>query len=184
MESAALLGLTEAACRFDASRKEPFMAFAAKRIRGAILDHLRQNDVLSRRVRCEVRLVAKATWELEKKLGRPATDSEIAAAMGVDEAKFHQDEGDRRIAVIHLDELGGELADVVTTCAEVCESQRRRASLMQALRVLDDRMRMILSYYYREGLGLREIGTILGVTESRVCQLHSQALSLLRGLLS
>ncbi|MCP4448573.1 MAG: FliA/WhiG family RNA polymerase sigma factor [Myxococcales bacterium] len=185
VESAALLGLTEAATRYDTTRQEPFMAFAAKRVRGAILDHLRKNDILSRRARQGARRVAEATRDLEAELGRAPIDAEIAAAMGMSEMAFNRAYANiREAAVIHLDDLRGELSDGHRTGANVGERQRRKAALITALEVLDEREQMVLSCYYREGLTLREIGTILGVTESRVCQLHTQALSMLRNRLS
>ncbi len=185
VESAAMLGLTEAASRYDTTREEPFMAFAAKRVRGAILDHLRKNDILSRRARQGARRVAEASRELEAKLGRSATDGEIAQSMGMTEMKFNQTYASvREASVIHLDDLRVELANSNHTGREIGEKQRRKAALMKALEVLDEREQMVLSCYYREGLTLREIGTILGVTESRVCQLHTQALQLLRAKLS
>lgn len=184
IESAALLGLTEAASRYDVGREEPFMAFASKRVRGAILDHLRKNDILTRRARQGARRVAEATRELEASLGRGATDAEIAASMGLDEATFSQTYAHiREAAVIHLDDLRSELS-ASDSNADVADRQRRKAALMQALEGLGEREQMVLSCYYREGLTLKEIGVILGVTESRVCQLHTQALSVLRNRLS
>lgn len=185
VESAALLGLTEAATRYDTSRQEPFMAFAAKRVRGAILDHLRKNDILSRRARQGARRVAEAVRALEAEFGRAPTDAEIAASMGMTEMAFNRAFANvREASVIHLDDLRGELPDGGRGGADVGETQRRKTALMTALEVLDEREQMVLSCYYREGLTLREIGTILGVTESRVCQLHTQALSMLRAKLS
>ncbi len=185
VESAALLGLTEAATRYDTSRQEPFMAFAAKRVRGAILDHLRKNDILSRRARQGARRVAEAVRALEAEFGRAPTDAEIAASMGMTEMAFNRAFANvREASVIHLDDLRGELPDGGRGGADVGETQRRKTALMTALEVLDERELMVLACYYREGLTLREIGTILGVTESRVCQLHTQALSMLRAKLS
>lgn len=184
VESAAMLGLTEAATRYDTSREEPFMAFAAKRVRGAILDHLRKNDILSRRARQGARRVSDATRELEGTLGRAATDGEIAAAMGMSEMKFNETYAClREAAVIHLDDLRTELADGSANGLDTADKQRLKAALMQALDTLDERAQMVLSCYYRDGLTLREIGVILGVTESRVCQIHTHALSLLRSRL-
>lgn len=181
VESAALLGLTEAASRYDMGRQEPFMAFAAKRVRGAILDHLRKNDILSRRARQGARQVTEATRDLEVKLGRPPSDGEIAAAMGMTETKFHETYANLRgAAVIHLDDLRSELAEGSVSGTDNADKQRLKSALMQALEVLDEREQIVLSCYYRDGLTLREIGAILEVTESRVCQLHTQALSALR----
>ncbi len=184
LESSALLGLTEAASRYDTGRGEPFSAFALKRIRGAVLDHLRRSDILGRHDRRRVRLAAKATRELEAKLGRSVSDAEIAASMGIDKAKFDQFyAGAREAVVVHLDDLS-RLVESGPAGAEIVESQRRKAALMHAIGVLSERDRIILYHYYRHGLGLREIGEILGLTEGRICQLHAKALLVLRGLLS
>lgn len=189
LESAAMLGLTEAAHRYDASREEPFMAFATKRVRGAILDHLRRDDVLTRRDRQAARRVAEATRELEAEHGRPASNSEIAQKIGVSDAEFHADyAGLRDAAVVPLEDLsglstqaGGLLAELPTN---VVARQQIRAALVRALAKLDERALLVLACYYQEGLTLREIGELLGVTESRVCQLHSQTLRTLREQLS
>lgn len=183
VECAALLGLTEAAERYDAGRAEPFMAFAGKRVRGAILDHLRQNDLLSRRARRGAREVAEVAHRLTGELGRAATDSDIAEAMGLSDDELYERYGRAREAtVVHLDELRGELAD--HGAAGAAELEHRKAALVRALADLDERSLQVLSLYYRDGLTLREIGSVLGVTESRVCQLHTQALRQLRERLS
>jgi len=185
VESAALLGLTEAASRYDTSRQEPFMAFAAKRVRGAILDHLRKNDILSRRARQGARKVLEVACELEASLGRAPTDAEIASSMGMTELAFNRAYSCIRAAtVIHLDDLRGELCQDGRDGILVGETQRRKSALMRALEILDDREQMVLSCYYREGLTLKEIGALLGVTESRVCQIHTHALASLRIRLS
>ena len=160
------------------------MALAAKRVRGAILDHLRKNDILSRRARQGARRVAEVSRGLEATLGRAATDGEIAQSMGMTEMKFNQTYASvREASVIHLDDLRVELSSSGSR-QEVGEKQRRKAALMSALDILDEREQMVLSCYYRDGLTLKEIGSILGVTESRVCQLHTQALASLRTRLS
>lgn len=182
IESAALLGLTEAASRYDSERSEPFMAFAAKRVRGAILDHLRRNDILTRRGRQSARHIEEASRELEGELGRAPTDAEVAELMGISEQKFSQTcARTREAAVIYLDDLRAELGDTQheEACA-VADRQRRRAALLRALGILEERELMVLSMYYQDGLTLREIGAILGVTESRVCQIHTLALRRLR----
>lgn len=189
LESAAMLGLTEAAHRYDASRKEPFMAFATKRVRGAILDHLRRDDVLTRRDRQAERRVAEATRELEAEHGRPASNSEIAEKMGMSEAEFHADyAGLRAAALVPLEDMSGlaihEAGAPADMPTDVVVRQQLRAALVRALAKLDERALLVLACYYQEGLTLREIGELLGVTESRVCQLHSQTLRTLREQLS
>jgi RNA polymerase sigma factor for flagellar operon FliA len=182
IESAALLGLTEAACRYDDSRSEPFMGFATKRIRGAILDHLRRNDLLTRRGRQAARLVADMARTIEAELGQPATDSDIAERLGLSESEFQSAYANVRDAgmtsVEDVDALPQSAAAI--TPLEHIERQQIRAALMRALTRLDERARIIVSCYYQDGLTLREIGQILGITESRVCQIHTQALATLR----
>lgn len=186
VESAALLGLTEAACRYDGSRNEPFMAFASKRVRGAILDHLRRNDLLTRRGRQEARRVADAVRELEAERGGPVSDYDVAAKMGITEDEFNASyAGLREATIVQLDELNQlSLSATSITPMECVERQQIRAALARALSNLDERELLVLACYYQEGLTLREIGDMLGVTESRVCQIHTQALRTLRDQLS
>ncbi len=182
VESAALLGLTEAAARYDETRREPFMAFAAKRVRGAILDLLRKSDMLTRRARRDARKVADTTRALEAELGRTASDAEIASQLGVSDEEFTSTYARvRDVSVVHLEELSSVPVQATSgTPFECIERQQLKAALSRALEGLDERALLVLSCYYKEGLTLREIGAILGVTESRVCQLHTQALRLLR----
>ena len=186
IESAALLGLTEAASRYDKSRNEPFMAFATKRVRGAILDHLRRNDWLTRRGRQEARRLADTEKQLEAEYGRAVSDSEIAEKMGISDDEFStQYAALREATVVHLEELPVLPENATSgTPTECIERQQVRAALMRALENLEKRELLILMFYYQEGLTLREIGQMLGVTESRVCQLHSQTLRTLRNQMS
>ncbi len=186
VESAALLGLTEAATRYDDSRSEPFMAFASKRVRGAILDHLRRNDLLTRRGRQEARRIASTARKLEAEYGRAVSDSEIAAKLGISDEEFGTTYATLRDAsVVHLEELNMLPLSITSgTPMECIERQQIRAALVRALENLDERSLLVLACYYQEGLTLREIGEILGVTESRVCQIHTQTLRTLRSQLS
>ncbi len=186
VESAALLGLTEAASRYDDSRSEPFMAFASKRVRGAILDHLRRNDLLTRRGRQEARRIANTARRLEIEHGRAVSDSEIAAKLGMSDEEFSTSYASLRDAsVVHLEELNVLPLSITSgTPMECIERQQIRAALARALESLDERSLLVLAFYYQEGLTLREIGEFLGVTESRVCQIHTQTLRTLRNQLS
>jgi len=177
IESAALLGLTEAARRYDDTRSEPFMGFATKRIRGAILDHLRSIDLLTRRGRRAARLVADTAR---------AIDSDLAKRMGLSEAEFQSVYGNvRDAAMTSVDDWDAlPQSSTASTPLEDIERQQIRAGLVRALAKLDDRGRVILACYYQEGLTLREIGQMLGITESRVCQIHTQTLAILREQLS
>jgi RNA polymerase sigma factor for flagellar operon FliA len=186
IESAALLGLTEAARRYDDTRSEPFMGFATKRIRGAILDHLRSIDLLTRRGRRAARLVADTARAIEAETGHAATDSDLARRMGLSEAEFQSVYGNvRDAAMTSVDDWDAlPQSSAASTPLEDIERQQIRAGLVRALAKLDDRARVILACYYQEGLTLREIGQMLGITESRVCQIHTQTLAILRQQLS
>jgi RNA polymerase sigma factor FliA len=185
LEGAAMLGLTEAASRFDSSRGEPFVAYAAKRVRGAILDELRRHDVLTRRGREGARRLAEATRAVEARTGRPAASEEIAREMDVsleEVARFKARL--QAAAVVSLDDLPAGRATEDDSPAEMYAHAEDKARLVEALRGLPERDAMILSMCYQDGLTLKEIGEILGVTESRVCQLRSRSLRQLRAALA
>ena len=186
VESAALLGLTEAASRYDDQRNEPFIAFAKKRIRGAVLDHLRRIDHLSRRCRQDARRVVDATRRLEARCGRPVTEREVAAEMGLSEEEIRSAYRSLQAdSTVELDESVEMLVSLNRqTPSEIMERQQQRAALVQALKSLEQRTQLIIALYYQEGLTLNEIGQILNVTESRVCQLRTQALHELRAQLT
>ena len=182
LESAALFGLTEAANRYDPTRGEPFAAYASKRVRGAILDELRRNDILTRRGRESAKRLAAATRAVEANVGRPATTEEVAREMGLSLEEVSQ----RRArlatpALVSLDELH-EVPRASADAApdrEFARSEEKRA-LIEALKTLSKRDLQILSMYYQDGLTLKEIGYIMGVSESRVCQLRGRILGKLR----
>jgi RNA polymerase sigma factor FliA len=183
--SAAMVGLAEAAERYDASRGEPFIAFATKRVRGAVLDELRRGDPLSRSARRSARQLGETLRSLEQKLGRPPEDHEVAAALGIDVEEY-QDE----LAVLtHISTVGLDAADSASTGGLACgepspatqlEQVQNLELLTRALKSLGDRDAQLLSLYYNEEFTYAEIGELMGVTESRVCQLHGRALARLR----
>ena len=183
--SAAMVGLAEAAERYDATRGEPFIAFATKRVRGAVLDELRRGDPLSRSARRSARQLGETMRALEQKLGRPPEDSEVAAALGVDVEEYQDD-----LAMLtHISTVGLDAADGGSGGAVACSGPSPATELEQAqtlqilargLRSLAVRDAQILSLYYNEDFTYAEIGELLGVTESRVCQLHGRALARLR----
>jgi len=181
--AAAMVGLTEAADRYDSTRGEPFVAFAEKRIRGAVLDELRRGDLLPRRARTAANKMGHTISDLEQKLGRSPEDEEVAAALGVGVDKFRDELAElTHVAIVELDgkEHGGKLEDRAPSPATVAERAELVARLRAALDAIPERDALILSLYYVEDFNYVEIGEVLGVSESRVCQLHSRALARLR----
>lgn len=186
-----MTGLLEALTRFDPSRNDSFPAFARFRIRGAILDQLRALDWVPRSVRDKAEGMARATSECEARLGRPATESELAAALGLSLPRYREALRDiAPVTVIGLDEAGDADAAACSTAAPDAEPlggllQRERAGrVADAIRGLPEREQVLLSLYYRDDLTMKEVGAVLGITESRVSQLHTQALLRLRAQLA
>lgn len=182
---AAMIGLTEAADRYDPSRGEPFVGFAEKRVRGAVLDELRRGDLLPRRVRGAARKVTGVIAGLEQALGRSPEDEEVARALGVSVAEYR----DELALLAHVgfvefngQEGDGDLEAAGTSPEAATERVQLVARLNACLGELPERDATVLSLYYVEELGLAEVGEVLGVSESRVCQLHARAIVRLRAL--
>jgi RNA polymerase sigma factor FliA len=180
----AMLGLTEAADRYDPTREEPFVAFAERRIRGAVLDELRRGDILPRRVRATQRKIGETMHKLEAELARPASDEEIAARLGVTLEVYHQDlERLASVSFVALDE--GEVdrrQDLAMSPQPLAEAERRQLAerLESGIAKLPERDALVLSLYYVDDLTYAEVAQALSVSESRVCQLHGRALARLR----
>ena len=183
---AGMLGLLEAASNYAANRGASFETYAGIRIRGAMIDALRKLDWAPRSVHRKARAVAAAMREIEKETGRDAKDSEIATKMGVGLEEYHsivRDAATCRLA--SLDDATATATapdDSADPFREVAD-EGFRASLAQAIEALPEREKLVMSLYYTEGLNLKEIGAVLKVTESRVCQLHGQALVRLKARL-
>jgi RNA polymerase sigma factor for flagellar operon FliA len=177
-----VVGLIDAIEKFEPDRGLQFQTYAIPRIRGAILDALRAGDWVPRGVRAKVREVERAQSKLEAALGRMPTEREIAAELGVTLAELRETlSRAANTAVASLDEIGGPGADYLAPAAPAVEDMDddMRAALAQVLRQLPERDQIIIALYYYEQLTLAEIGQVLGVTESRVSQLHTRsALSL------
>jgi RNA polymerase sigma factor FliA len=181
--AAAMVGLTEAADRYDTTRSEPFVAFAEKRIRGAVLDELRRGDLLPRRARTTANRMGQVIARLEQKLGRRPEDEEVAEAMGVSVEKFRDELAElSHVTIIDIEGPGGgaHVEDGQPSPSTKVERAQIVGRLKEALGEIPERDAQVLSLYYVEDFNYVEIGEVLGVSESRVCQLHSRALARLR----
>lgn len=185
-----MLGLLDAIDRFESGMGAQFETYAAQRIRGAMLDGLRESDWLPRSLRRDFRRIEDAIAQLEQEHGRPPAEKELAVALGVSLAEYQrmlQDaRGHQLISFEDLVEEGDEdflerhLVDDSNEPSRLLEDESLRAALVQGIEVLPEREKLMMALYYEQDLNLREIGEVLGVTESRVCQLHSQAVARLR----
>lgn len=194
-----IFGLIDAIDKYDQSRNIKFETYAISRIRGAIIDELRAIDWVPRSVRAKARQVEKAYGDLENKLKRPPSDAEIAAEMGIEieelNAIYTQLSSVSLIALDELMSVDGEKGDrlsLVETLedtktegpVEMFESEEMKSILTGAINRLPEREKIVVTLYYYEGLTLAEIGQVLGVTESRICQMHTKAVLALRGKIS
>jgi RNA polymerase sigma factor for flagellar operon FliA len=179
---AGLIGLMEAASHYDAAQGASFETYAGIRVRGAMLDEVRRYDWAPRSVHRKARAVAEAMREVEQARGRDAEDAEVAKTMGVSLDEYHQilqDASACKLFSIDSEEgeaIGDMLSDERPGPEAALEEEDFRNEISAALNGLPERERMVLALYYDEELNLREVGAVLGVSESRVCQIHSQAL--------
>jgi RNA polymerase sigma factor for flagellar operon FliA len=192
-----LLGLISAIERYDPERDIKFETYAIMRIKGAIIDELRALDWVPRSVRARARQIERAIAELESKLGRAPTDEEIAGKIGITEAELEESLADiSRSSIAALDELwsvSGEgdqvsLLDTIEDStgprpSDSLDETELRETMADAISRLPEREKLVITLYYYEELTLREIGEVLGVTESRVSQLHTKAVLRLRSRL-
>ncbi|MFA5494239.1 MAG: RNA polymerase sigma factor FliA [Porticoccaceae bacterium] len=186
---AGVVGLLDAFGRFDANAGASFATFASQRIRGAMIDELRSRDWLPRSVRRNARNVDNCVRHLEQVLGRPPEEREIASALKMDLADYRQLLADvnsgQLLPFEELVEAGGEpSASGSQSPFDALLDREQRELLVAAIELLPEREKLLMTLYYQEELNLKEIGVVLGVTESRVCQLHSQAVSRLRARLA
>lgn len=179
------MGLAEALGRHGQLDEEQFEAYASYRIRGAILDYLRSLDPLTRRMRNASRKVSEAIATLSIRLGRNPEEEEIAGELGLDVEALRTLLGQIAEADLARLELPGALeAEAAERVPEAIASRRELTDLVvAAIGEMPERMRIVLGLYYQEELSLREIGEVFDVTESRACQLHSEAIHRLRARL-
>jgi RNA polymerase sigma factor for flagellar operon FliA len=189
-----MIGLLDAMGRYEDGMGAQFETYAVQRIRGAMLDGLRENDWMPRGVRREMRRVEAALQLLEHENGRSPNETELAAALGMPLAEYQkllQDaRGHQLIYLEDLKDVEGDdylerhLVGHDLDPLEVLADKSLRQSLVTAIAALPEREKTMMALYYEEDLNLREIGDVLGVSESRVCQLHSQAIARLRAAIA
>ncbi|MET0329804.1 MAG: RNA polymerase sigma factor FliA [Dyella sp.] len=189
---AGMIGLLEAARNFALDRSASFETYAGIRIRGAMLDELRRTDWTPRSVHRKVREVGEVVRQIENETGADAEDAEVMRRLGIGAAEYHQilaDAASARLLSLTAPEDGdasdGSAAmDVIDQGGlsphERIEHSGVRRALADAIGTLPEREQLVMSLYYEQELNLKEIGAVLGVTESRVCQIHGQALIRLR----
>ena len=189
-----MIGLMDAASRFEEAQGCQFETFASQRIRGAMLDELRQNDWLPRSMRKSLRTLETAITKLEQSLGRAPTEKEIAAQLKLPLPAYHTLLQDARgYQLLHFEDFARDdednylerhLPDERENPFERCKDARFRTALVKAIEDLPPREKLLLGLYYEQELNFKEIAAVLEVSESRVCQLHGQAVARLRGKLT
>ncbi len=193
-----IFGLIDAIDKFDPSRGFKFETYAISRVKGAIIDELRSFDWVPRSVRAKARAIERAYSKLENELLRTPDDNELAHELGMTEPELTRALSQISfVGLVALDEIlasGGErpghavmgdpTADRVHDPVEAFEVDEMKVLLADAINRVPDRERLVLTLYYYEGLTLSEIGDVLGVTESRVCQIHTKGILQLRARLS
>jgi RNA polymerase sigma factor FliA len=188
---AGMIGLLEAARNFTTDRAASFETYAGIRIRGAMLDELRRTDWTPRSVHRKVREVAEVVRQIENETGADAESAEVMKRLGISAEEYHQvlaDATSARLLSLTAPDDGdggeGSALDVVDHDSlgpqDSIEQDGLREALAEAISTLPKREQLVMSLYYEQELNLKEIGLVLGVTESRVCQIHGQALVRLR----
>ena len=191
---AGLIGLMDAVNRYEETAGAQFETYATQRIRGAMLDELRTSDWLPRSVRKTQRTIEAAIHKLQQKLRRAPTDTEIAREMGISISEYHELLSDARgLQLVYLEDfsardddddyLDRHCPDSTGEPLERLQAARFRQALVEGIQELPEREKQLMGMYYEQDLNFREIAAVLGVTESRICQLHTQAVTRLRAKL-
>lgn len=189
-----LMGLIQSVEKFELARNVRFETFAMTRIRGAILDQLRAMDWMPRSLRQKAKEIEQAIARIEQQTGRSAEEDAIAEALGTNVETLRQTLSETSFLVLSLDyllnpqedgseSLGATIPDPGPRPDERAEQEALREALAEAIRSLPEREQRLISFYYFEGLTMKEIGKVLQVTEARICQLHAQAIHRLRARL-
>ena len=187
-----MIGLSEALTRYEVAQGVQFETFATQRIRGAMIDELREGDWMSRGSRKSQKEIERAVQRLEQRLGRSPLESEIATELEMTLPDYQELLGKvRGTQLVYLEDMNGgaddgagfldrHVADETADPVNLLRDHRLRASLVEAIKTLPDREQYIMSMYYENDMNLKEIAAVLDITESRVCQLHSQSIARLR----
>ena len=189
-----MIGLSEALTRYEVTQGVQFETFATQRIRGAMIDELREGDWMSRGSRKSQKDIERAVQKVEQRKGRSAKESEIAEELGMTLADYQDLLGKvRGTQLVYLEDMTGggagddeegfldrHAGDASGDPMEMLRDRRLRESLVAAIKLLPEREQHVMSMYYEKDLNLKEIAAVLGITESRVCQLHSQSVARLR----
>jgi RNA polymerase sigma factor FliA len=185
-----MIGLLDAIGRYETGFGAQFETYATQRVRGAMLDGLRESDWLPRSVRREMRRIEEMISRLEQAQGRPPIESELAAALGMALPEYQKALQDARghqlfyfedfVDAGEEDFLERHFVDDGSDPLQLLEDASVRETLVRGIDELPEREKLVMALYYEQDLNLREIGEVMGVTESRVCQLHSQAVARLR----
>lgn len=187
---AGMLGLIEAARNFDSDQGASFETYASIRIRGAMIDEIRKGDWTPRSVHRRTREAAEVTRQIEQTTGRAATGAEVARALGLgaeEYARLLEDAVSGQVLSLdsHIDDHGepNVAAGAAYSPERRLQAAEFRQALAEAIGQLPEREQLVLSLYYEQEMNLREVGAVLGVSESRVCQIHGQAMLRLRSRL-
>ncbi len=198
LHNTGVIGLMDAIDKYDPGKNCKFKTYAEFRIKGAILDQLRSLDWVPRSVRQKSRRLERAYGEVEQRLGRTASEDEVADSLGLQIDKFHELLNQvRGISLVNLEEIRGNNSDGerTGTFADIVEdvnsenpfaslkTTEMRQMIAHTIATLPEKERLVVSLYYYEDLNMKEIGGILGITESRVCQIHTKAVLRLRAKL-
>jgi RNA polymerase sigma factor for flagellar operon FliA len=187
-----MIGLSEALTRYEVAQGVQFETFATQRIRGAMIDELREGDWMSRGSRKSQKEIERAVQRLEQRLGRSPMESEIATELDMTLQDYQELLGKvRGTQLVYLEDMNGgaddgagfldrHVADEAADPVNLLRDHRLRSSLVDAIKTLPDREQYIMSMYYENDMNLKEIAAVLDITESRVCQLHSQSIARLR----
>ncbi len=194
--SCGVIGLMDAISKFDPTRDNKFKTYAEFRIRGAMLDELRSQDWVPRSIREKAKTIERAQTKLESELGRPATNDELAEEIGVTKEEYYDMlNKSKSVSVLNIDDATTFNKNDRKRFASLMEKsssanpftavnfKKSRNRIKEGIKQLPEKHRLVLSLYYYEDLNLKEIGQVLDVTESRVSQLHTQAVLKLKAKL-